>query len=132
MGFLSELLKDFPALAVAKERIALFEERLKLTEEENGRLKSDNSRLIAENAALKVRLEQQQASAQFAESHGVLWKSRNGNVERIAYCPICRVAMSEFPPGTNELLVCSKCDFQAPFRPKQTAEIAESVSNELS
>lgn len=39
MGWLTDLLKDFPALSVAKERLALQEERFQVLERENANLK---------------------------------------------------------------------------------------------
>ena len=56
MGWLSDLLKDLPALAVAQERIALVEKQYEVMKKENESLKEDTARLGAENKVLKAQL----------------------------------------------------------------------------
>ena len=53
MSWLTDLLKDYPALSVAKERLALAEERFRHTEEENKRLKQRLGELEEENKMLR-------------------------------------------------------------------------------
>ena len=65
------------------------------------------------------------------EFNGVLWKEFNGDVETIAYCPECKLAMSAFPPGSNEMLICSKCNFTAPFSPDEVKALANKLEVEL-
>jgi hypothetical protein len=109
MGWLADLLKEYPALSVAKERLALVEERLRLVESENNKLK-------AENAELKKRIPILEKASQFIEYKGVLWKQLNGTIDSISYCPECKLAMSAFPPGSDEMLICSKCNFTKPVQ----------------
>jgi hypothetical protein len=114
-GKIVDLLADIPTLAVARERLALAQDEIK-------RLEAENERLRKENVALWTRVEAI-TPPEFVEASGVLWRRRAaGAVEPIAYCPNCRLAMSAFPPGSNELLACSKCDFVAPFRPRELSE----------
>jgi predicted transcriptional regulator len=56
MGWLSDLLKEYPALSVAKERLALAEERFKHIEEENSKLKARVAELEAHNTQLQAQL----------------------------------------------------------------------------
>lgn len=56
MGWLSDLLKEYPALSVAKERLALAEDRFKHTEEENTKLKARILQLEVENENIKSQL----------------------------------------------------------------------------
>lgn len=56
MGWLSDLLKEYPALSVAKERLALAEERFKHIEEENAELKAHVAELEAQNSQLQAQL----------------------------------------------------------------------------
>ncbi len=67
------------------------------------------------------------SNSELVEAHGVLWRRIPEGVERIAYCPSCRLAMSVFPPGSNEMILCSKCKFVAPFRPEELIGNAKSV-----
>ncbi len=120
MGWLTDLLKDFPALSVAKERLSLIEEKLKIAEEENLKLRK-------ENELLKSRATQNEKRNQFIEFNGVLWKKFDGKVEAISYCPECELAMSAFPPGSDEMLICSKCNFAAPFNPSEVKIIANKI-----
>lgn len=120
MSLLADLLKEFPALAVAKERLALIEDRLRVAESENEILK-------AVNAELKIRIAAYEKADPFYEHKGVLWKVFDGVADTIAYCPECKLAMSAFPPGDDEMLICSKCGFTAPFPPSQIGAIAKDL-----
>ena len=124
MGWLADLLKEYPALSVAKERLAFVEERLRLADVENDKLK-------AENAELKKRIVVLEKASKFIEYKGVLWKQLNGTIDSISYCPDCTLAMSAFPPGSDEMLICSKCNFTAPFPPSQVDAMAKKLEIEL-
>lgn len=124
MGWLSDLLKEFPALSVAKERLALVEERLR-------NIENENKKLISENADLKKQIAAYAKADPFIEYKGVLWIQFNGEVDAISYCPECKLAMSAFPPGSDEMLVCSRCNFTAPFPPSQVEAIAKKLEVEL-
>lgn len=64
----------------------------------------------------------------FVEESGVLWKRKSsGGYEEIAYCPKCKLAMSEFPPGSNQMLICSQCNFTASFRPNNLKDIVDRI-----
>lgn len=56
MSWLSDLLKEYPALSVAKERLALAEDRFKNIEQENTQLKDRITELETQNALLKSRV----------------------------------------------------------------------------
>lgn len=124
MGWLSDLLKEYPALSVAKERLAFVEERFRLVE-------TENKRLSAENADLKKKLSVYEKASQFIEYKGVMWKQLAEAIDPIAYCPECKLAMSAFPPRSDEMLICSKCNFTAPFLPSQVGAIVRQLEIEL-
>jgi hypothetical protein len=67
---------------------------------------------------------------QFISSQGVLWKRIKTGIEELAYCPVCKLAMSSWPPDSDEALFCSKCNFIAPFKPSKVPVLAKSVSVE--
>ena len=56
MGWFTDLLKEYPALAVAKERIKLAQEKYDSVFAKNEKLKADLSKVREENAELKSRL----------------------------------------------------------------------------
>lgn len=118
------MLKEFPALSVAKERLSLIEEKLKAAEEENRKLREENEILRPNAARVDKRKE-------FTEFNGVLWKKFDGVIETIAYCPECELAMSAFPPGSDEMLICSKCNFTAPFTPNEVKALAKKLEVEM-
>lgn len=70
MGWLSDLLKEYPALSVAKERLLLAEEKFKKVEIENSELKERIKRLSQQNELLRSRLDKEE---QYPEKYGVRW-----------------------------------------------------------
>jgi predicted transcriptional regulator len=56
MGWVSDLLKDFPALSVAKERLALMEEKYKDLEKKYNRACEELERLKTKNSELRAKL----------------------------------------------------------------------------
>ena len=131
MGLVTDLLKEFPALSVAKERLALIEERLKGSEAENKKLREEIAGLKRERDSLKEKLSLLETENKFFEFKGVLWKVFSGKVDSLAYCPSCKLAMSAFPPSSDEMLICSKCNFTAPFKPGETESLAKKLEHEL-
>ena len=93
MSWFSDLLRDFPAVEVARERIALLEAKFSNLEANNAKLTADNERLLRENGSLRRQL----PAEQFAESRGVLFKRKaDGTFEEVAYCPDCRALSPRF------------------------------------
>jgi len=56
MGWVSDLLKEYPALSVAKERLALAETKFQELENKYAQLSTENERLKAENLQLREKL----------------------------------------------------------------------------
>lgn len=131
MGWLSDLIKEYPALSVARERLALVADRLKMAEDENKKLKAEIESLRAERNELAKRAAAQEKREHFVEFKGVLWKQNDGSVDPLPYCPTCKLAMSAFPPGSDDNLICSVCNFTAPFPPSQIAAMAKKLETEL-
>lgn len=57
MGWVSDLLKEYPALSVAKERLALAEARFQELERKHAQLLAENGRLKTENLQLSEKLD---------------------------------------------------------------------------
>ena len=58
MGWITDLVKEYPALAVAKERLALAQEKYDAISNENEQLKAKIQELEGENKQLKTRLDE--------------------------------------------------------------------------
>jgi hypothetical protein len=131
MSWLTDLLREYPALSVAKERLVLLQDKMQVLGDENEKLKKENDELRMQVVELKKQLERYIKEEVFIEDSGVLFKKKlDGNFENFAYCPTCKQAMSEFPPRSNELLICTKCNYQAPFLPNKLNFIRNRVAQE--
>lgn len=112
MGLIDELLKELAIGSITKERLELLKDKLEKVESENETLRQENERLKQENSRLKQQLSIQE---EFTEESGVLFKKKkDGNFEKYAYCPICKLAMLEIPVSMQVL--CTKCKYRAPFK----------------
>lgn len=58
MGWITDLVKEYPALAVAKERLALAQEKYDAISKENEQLRAKVKDLEKENEQLKTRLDE--------------------------------------------------------------------------
>ena len=118
MAWLTDLLKEYPALNVARERIALAEQRYNHS---NVKTKCSSKKPLAQERELES-LRRQVPSTEWVEARGVSFKRRgDGTFEPDAYCPECKRAMnalSSFMP-----LLCSKCEYVAPVQTSLLAEI---------
>lgn len=121
MGFLSDLLKDYPALNVAQERVALAEAKYAALEEENKRLKGENAQLKGELAAAQRQI----PSDDFVERRGVLFKRRaDGKFDPDAYCPKCKTPL--YAMDDIFIPTCSGCRFRSPIkRPEMRVIVGE-------
>lgn len=124
MNWLDEILREFPAIAVAKERLEYWQKRYDALEQENISLKQENERLKRENADMRSQIEGQLKTAGFVQAEGVLWRRKpSGEYEKNPYCPVCKLAMTPSPPMLPTILSCIRCSFTAPFRPDDLPEI---------
>jgi hypothetical protein len=132
MSWVSDMLKEYPALSVAKERLEFLQDKFDQLKKENDALKEVNETLRSANSNLQTRLKTFDRENEFIESSGVLFKKLpNGNIENYAYCPTCKLAMTEFPPQSNECLICTKCNFSSPFRPNQLSVVRNQVVSQF-
>ena len=129
MGWVSDLLREFPALSVAKERLSLLEDRLKQSEGECEKLRAENEMLAGKVASLEARLSEADKGSKFVEDSGVLWKrDASGRFPPICYCPKCLLAMSVVDPMLDLPPRCSQCKFKAPFERSHIQEIANRLN----
>jgi hypothetical protein len=129
MGWLTDLLKDYPALAVAKERLAYKEEQFNELKDENRRLTEEIGALKAENAELKKKLADPMQRQEFILESGALWRVKpDGAIEHYPYCTCCHHVLTNI--GTH--FRCYRCDITTPFGSSSGwTEVLESVEKVL-
>ena len=117
MSRTGDILKSHPEAGPAKEALAAWEA-------EHDQLRQTVSELRSENEALKDRISGQEQKLDaardipegYVEGQGVLWLvGADGRVEKLAYCPTCKLVMTPFPSDYPVNLVCTACKHQAPF-----------------
>ncbi len=117
MSHTRDILNSHPEAEPAKAELEAWEA-------EHDRLRERVAELQNENEALRDRvaeLEQKLAVATdipegFVEGQGALWLvGADGRVEKLAYCPTCKLVMTPFPSDYPTDLVCTSCKHKAPF-----------------
>ncbi|HXJ16155.1 MAG TPA: hypothetical protein VNM68_03050 [Candidatus Polarisedimenticolia bacterium] len=123
MGWIEDLLKDYPELSGAKDRLERIAQQLRHLEAENRKLKEEKAEWTKHPAP--------EPQIQFVPYGGVLWEQFRGTIKSIAYCPHCKIVLTALPPGSDEMLVCAQCNFTAPFLPSQVGAFAKRLESEL-
>lgn len=102
MGFFTDLLKDFPSLSVAKERLSLLDEKYKTLETENGALRH-------RVADLESRLAHHETPNEYQRRDSVDWKrDTDGIFSDGPRCPDCKLLMSKL----MDTLKCTRCGYE--------------------
>ena len=130
MSHTQDILNSPPEAEPAKEALLKWEA-------EHDQLRESVSALRSENEALGDRikdLEQKLSAAAgipegYVAGPGVLWLvGADGRVERLAYCPTCKLVMTPFPSDYPTDLVCTSCKHKAPFSVQAIDEVWASVN----
>lgn len=134
MSWLTDLLKDYPAVAVAMERVAPVEERLRLAEADDGKLRADAAELRKDLDAARRGLGAQQKLETIVDDAGAPWKP-DGAGTPVPYRPRCQAAVAvRVAPGSSAhfqmtaKVYCSACNYVAPFKPNEIDAIAARVA----
>ena len=128
MNWLDNLLKEYPELSVAREKLSVWQDKHNALEAENENLKKEKRELKETITKLENLVAQHVKIDPFIEDHGVLWKmGADGSVDHIAYCPKCRLVMTPFPSGNPEYFICTQCKFRAPFDLRELDDIVENI-----
>lgn len=121
--------KDATDLATAREEIEQLRQTLDLAHEEASTREREIRELKATIRRLEIRLGEMKLGGAFVESHTVLWKrGAGGQVEPLAYCPTCKLVMTPLPSGYPEYIVCTNCQFRAPFHPEELPAIMKELA----
>jgi hypothetical protein len=95
MGWLTDLLKDYPALSVAKERLALKEEQCNELKAKIVELQAQVDELTKELEAARAQIGAFQVPEDFTPHDGVLWKKQSsGGYEDTPYCEKCKTSLN--------------------------------------
>lgn len=110
MGWVTDLVRDFPTLAVAKERLCLAEDRQKLLEQENENLRQQVAELTQQVESLLAATATADEEQEFTRYRGLLWSREGAGFEPTPYCPDCRRPMLGFPIPTAPMQwLCRPC-----------------------
>ena len=110
MGWFSDILREYPAFLNETERLAALDA-------ENQKRKKGNAKRQSGRGA-------EQKPQQFMEFEGALWRERDGRIDTTIYCTCCKKVMVVIGRGTNESVVCSECNYVAPFQPAEIEKLA--------
>jgi len=117
MSRLDDFLKDHPECEPAKDALQSWQHDLDRFRQENAELVNSNETLKERIADLEREIAQMKDVPEgYVSSSGVLWLvAADGSIEKLAYCPTCKVVMTPFPSDYPEHLVCTACKFKASF-----------------
>jgi hypothetical protein len=111
-----------------KKRITELETVIKDLQNKNKKLEAE---LENKNKPLSQQNEAQPNDKynEFIKANEVLWKKgADGNIEKLAYCPKCRLILLSVPSANPTKLVCTKCKFRAPFHPSAINTIIAGIN----
>jgi len=132
MGWLSDLMKDFPLPPVAPEQR---KDRLKRPKcRDGGNTPSPEGQNLPISDLENHRRQAQEGPGDiFVRAKGVLWKrDPSGGFHEKPYCPSCKMELNVFPPGSDNMLACPTCDFIAIFRPSKSKDILAQLNKTIS
>ena len=129
MSRLNDLLNKHPELESVRAALADWQAELERLREARVKLQNENESLREQIADLNTRLRAvRDVPEGYIEGHGVLWRiAADGSIERLAYCPRCKLVMTPFPSGYPEHIICTACKYKAPFHPTEFDAVAREV-----
>lgn len=128
LGSLIASLGNAQSSGALKEHVALLNTKLQLLKEHIEKLEEENSRLIERNAELEKHAARQQASEEFVEARGALFKRLpNGGYGETPYCPICHRTMSCFQRVFPYECSNKSCGHRADFKGAHLGDVLASL-----
>ena len=117
MSRLDDFLKDHPECDSAQDALLSWDRELDKLLQEKAELVNRNETLTERIADLEHEIAAMKDVPDGYRSSGeVLWLvGADGSIEKLAYCPTCKLVMTPFPSDYPEHLVCTACKFKAPF-----------------
>ena len=129
MNWLEDLLKEYPMLSAAREKLSAMEAKYSDLENENNLLKEEIKQLRLETATAGAPTVEGASgfAPAFVEASGVLWKSkRGGGYENVPYCPTCKSSLADYSGS----LLCLKCNWQAPIKSFEVPKVYHDLVGE--
>ncbi len=133
MGWPSDLLKEFPLDSVAREQLTDRGKRSYCCDEGYSP-SSEDQKLPTSDTESRQRQAREGSKAKdiFVREKGVLWKRHpSGGFQEKPYCPSCKLELNAFPPGSDDMLACPKCNFIAIFRPSKSREVLAKLTKTI-
>jgi hypothetical protein len=127
MTWFTDLLKEYPSVAAADQRINLRDDEYGRVVADRDRLDPENEKLWSENALLQTKHPTDTGS--LIEMYGVQWRVQPGRpVTAVAYCPKCATALGHYSAGKVHQLECRACHFVAPFSLADLPDYADELT----
>ena len=128
LGEIERLINEHGSAVVLKEHLALLNTKLQLLKEHVEKLEEENSRLVERNAELEKQSARQNASEEFVEARGALFKRLpNGGYSETPYCPICHRTMSCFQRVFPYECSNKSCGHRADFKGAHLSDVLSSL-----
>lgn len=127
MNWADELIREYPSLEGAREKLASMEARGSAMEIKIAQLQEENEKLRRDLAVLETRVKECSTQPGFVDASGVLWKSKSGGgTESVPYCPTCKSPLSD----VSGSLLCLKCNWQAPLKSFEVPKVHHDLFGE--
>jgi len=128
-----DILKTHPEANPAKEALLAWEEEYDQLRETVSELHGKNEALQDQLAGLEQKLSAAKDTPEgYVAGQGALWLvGADGRVEKLAYCPTCKLVMTPFPSDYPVALVCTACKHKAPFAYQDLEETWAGVNSTL-
>jgi hypothetical protein len=130
MSNLDDFLRDHPECESARDALLSWQHDLDRLRQEKTELVNSNETLTERIADLEREIAlMKDVPEGFISSSGVLWLvGAGGSIEKLAYCPTCKLVMTPFPSDYPEHLVCTVCKFKAPFEYSKLDQVWSEVT----
>ena len=113
MELILDRFKEFPLLTIARKQMKEGGKRPDRANKKKDPLPENRKPPISnkENHREKA---QERPKDIFVRAKGFLWKRLpSGRFQEKPYCPSCKLELIAFPPGSDNMLACPKCNFIA-------------------
>lgn len=131
MEWILDQLKEFPLLTVARKQLKDGKKRPSRGDESNTPLPTGQKPPISDKENHREQAQEGPRDI-FVRVKGVLWKRLpSGRFQEKPFCPSCKLELNAFPPGSDNMLACPKCNFIAIFRPSKSRAILDELNKTI-
>ncbi len=114
---IEKLINERGSAAILRERIELAKEQYATLEKRVTELTKELETVKGYNEVLREKILKVSVPNEFVGHNGVLWRRSGTGFEQAPYCPNCKTAMFDFPPGARMFWNCSRCQMTIGWHP---------------